>query len=105
MKESVYTLSFFLGYNEIRRGGIMTPADWVYAILIGYLLLMAILGINLKVIWITIMLKVRFYDFEDLYGRTFARILFVIIAGLVYLFHFVVMKSITSITLSSFVNI
>ena len=83
----------------------MTVSDWIYAILIGYLVIMGILGINLRVIWLTITFRIKVYDFEYLYGRTFARILFIIIAILIYLFHFVIMKSITSITLVSSINI
>ena len=83
----------------------MTVSDWIYAILIGYLVIMGILGINLRVIWLTITFRIKVYDFEYLYGRTFARILFIIIAILIYLFHFVIMKSITSITLVSLINI
>jgi hypothetical protein len=79
----------------------MTPSDWIYGIVIGYLLIMGILG----VIWLTITFRIKVYDFEYLYGRTFARILFIFLAILIYVFHFVIMKSITSITLCNFLNI
>ena len=106
MKESVYTLSFFLEYNEsMKRGVIMGFTDWIYAVIIVYLLIMGLLGINLKVIWITLTLKVKVYDFEYLYGRTFGRILFIILALLLYLFQFVIMNSITSISLNSIYSI
>ena len=83
----------------------MTPADWIYGIVIVYLLIMGILGINLKVIWLTITFRIKVYDFEYLYGKTFARILFIFLAGLIYVFHFILMKSITTIVVNNFLNI
>lgn len=70
----------------------MNPSDWIYGIIGGYLILMGILGVNLKLIWITFTLKIKFYDFEDLYGRTFGRILFIILGIMVLIFHFVIMR-------------
>jgi|GEM_PF-3331008 hypothetical protein len=75
----------------------MSFSDWLYAVIGGYLLLMGILGVNLKIIWLTITFRVKFYDFEDLYGRTFARILFIIIGALVLVFHFVIFRQIGSL--------
>ena len=75
----------------------MSFSDWLYAVIGGYLLLMGLLGVNLKVIWITITFRIKFYDFEDLYGRTFARILFIIIGALVLVFHFVIFRQIGSL--------
>lgn len=72
----------------------MTTSDLVYGIIGGYLILMGIIGLNLKVIWVTLTFKIKIYDFEYLYGRTFARILFVVLGGLVLIFHFVLMNSI-----------
>jgi len=46
----------------------MSFADWVYLLLGGYLILMGLLGVNLKILWLTITFRIKFYDFEDLYG-------------------------------------
>jgi len=75
----------------------MSLADWVYGLLGGYLILMGLLGVNLKIIWLTITFKIKFYDFEDLYGRTFARILFIVIGVLILIFHFMIMSEVGSI--------
>jgi hypothetical protein len=75
----------------------MSFSDWLYAVIGGYLLLMGLLGVNLKIIWVTITFRIKFYDFEDLYGRTFARILFIIIGALVLVFHFVIFRQIGSL--------
>lgn len=68
-------------------------ADWVYLIIGGYLVVMGITGINLNIIWITFRLKIKFYDFGYLYGRTMGRILFIILGALILIFHFVISKS------------
>lgn len=77
----------------------MNTSDWIYALIGGYLILMGILGINLKIIWITFTFRIKFYDFEDLYGRTAGRILFIILGVLILVFHFVIMKSLLSYTI------
>ncbi|MGS0972398.1 MAG: hypothetical protein ACVCEJ_04020 [Candidatus Izemoplasmataceae bacterium] len=88
-------------YNEISskiigRRNNMSFADWVYLLLGGYLILMGLLGVNLKILWLTITFRIKFYDFEDLYGRTFARILFIVMGALVLVFHFMIMSELES---------
>lgn len=73
----------------------MSLSDWLYAVLGGYLILMGLLGVNLKIFWLTITFRLKFYDFEDLYGRTAARILFILIGAGVLFFHFYLMKNMT----------
>ena len=63
---------------------------WIYTVIGVYLLLMGVLGINLKVIWITITFKIKVYDFEELYGRTPGRILFIFLGSLILIFKFVI---------------
>jgi len=77
----------------------MSFSDWMYLLIGGYLIIMGILGINLKIIWITFTLRIKFYDFEYLYGRTAARILFIIIGGLLLIFHFYIVKNLFSVTI------
>lgn len=77
----------------------MSATDWIYLLIGGYLLIMGILGINLKVIWITFTLRVKFYDFEYLYGRTGARIMFILFGILILVFHFVIMRNLFTVPL------
>lgn len=74
----------------------MSFGDWMYLLLGGYLILMGLLGINLKILWLTWTFRIKFYDFEDLYGRTFARILFVLLGVLILVFHFYIMSELAS---------
>jgi len=71
----------------------MSFSDWIYILIGGYLIIMGLLGINLKIIWITFTLRIKFYDFEDLYGRTAGRIMFIILGGLILIFHFYIVKN------------
>lgn len=71
----------------------MTTTDWFYVLIAAYLIIMGLLGINLRIIWITITFKIKVYDFEDLYGRTAGRILFIILGVFILIFNFVIMKS------------
>lgn len=76
----------------------MSVSDFIYMIIGGYLILMGLLGINLRLIWITVTLKIKIYDFEDLYGRTAARILFIIVGIMVLVYYFYVVKPFSGIT-------
>lgn len=71
----------------------MTTSDFIYGFLGVYLILMGVLGINLRVIWLSITFKIKVYDFEYLYGRTAARILFIILGIMILVFYFLIVKS------------
>ncbi len=70
----------------------MSMSDWMYILLAAYLIIMGILGINLKVLWITFTLRVKVYDFEYLYGQTAARIMFILLGASILLVRFVLFK-------------
>lgn len=70
----------------------MNFTDWIYAIIGGYLLIMGLTGINLTLIWITFTLRIKFIDMEYLYGRTGARIIFILLGILILVFRFVIVK-------------
>ncbi len=71
----------------------MNASDWIYGIIGGYLVIMGILGINLKVIWITFTFRVKVYDFEYLYGRTLGRILFIVFGMMILVLHFYIFNN------------
>ena len=64
--------------------------SWIYTIIGIYLILMGILGLNLKVIYLTLTFKIRVYDFEDLYGRTAGRIIFIFLGILFLIFPLII---------------
>lgn len=70
--------------------------SWIYTAIGSYLILMGVLGVNLRIIWITLTFKIKIYDFEELYGRTPGRIFFIILGSLVLIYKFFIAGNILS---------
>lgn len=66
----------------------MNIIDWLYILFGAWFIICGILGIFMYLIWITFTFKIKVYDLEYLYGRTAARIVYIVIGVLVLLFHF-----------------
>lgn len=68
----------------------MNTADYLYIALSVYFIVFGLLGTNMIVIWITMLLKVKVYDLEYLYGRTAARIVYILLGIGVLVYRFVI---------------
>lgn len=62
--------------------------DYIYYIVGAYFILAGVLGIGMYLIWITFRFRVKFYNLEELYGRTGARIFCVLLGILIILFKY-----------------
>jgi hypothetical protein len=58
----------------------------IYYIIGGYFILAGVFGVGMYFLWITIRLRIKFYDLESLYGRTGARIICIIFGVLFLVF-------------------
>ncbi|QMS85320.1 hypothetical protein [Candidatus Xianfuyuplasma coldseepsis] len=70
----------------------MNFGDWMYVLIGGYLIIMGLTGINLTLIWITFTLRIKFIDMEYIYGRTGARVIFILLGAALLVFRFVLSK-------------
>jgi len=53
-------------------------SQYLFYILGGYYILAGLLGMGMYFIWITLRLRIKIYDFEELYGVRGARIISII---------------------------
>ena len=68
----------------------MGTGDYIYIAIALYFFIFGLLGTNMILIWITMLLKVKVYDLEYLYGRTAARIVYILFGVGVLFYRFVV---------------
>lgn len=65
-------------------------SSYLYYVIGGYYILAGILGVGMYFIWITLRMRVKFYDLEELYGSTGARIFCIILGVMIILFKYLV---------------